>query len=67
MEAQDGLAAYELIKELKTDPKLIIIDIQMPRMNGAELAERLRTEYPNTKSFASRGTTTGCIRNVITS
>ncbi len=49
LEAEDGQAAYELLQNLETAPKLVITDIRMPRMNGAELCERLRMEYPDTK------------------
>jgi len=55
LEAEGGLAAYELIRELNTDLKLAIVDIRMPRMNGVELTERLRTEYPDIKILCISG------------
>lgn len=40
--ASDGESGYELIREKK--PDLVIMDIQMPKMNGLEMLERLREE-----------------------
>ncbi len=39
--AHDGQHALELLKELS--PQMIISDINMPRMNGLELLEKLRS------------------------
>jgi YesN/AraC family two-component response regulator len=47
MEADDGLTAYDLIEQSK--PGLVITDIQMPRMTGTELTDRLAVEYPDIK------------------
>jgi DNA-binding NarL/FixJ family response regulator len=43
-EAVDGLDAVEQAKKLK--PDLIILDLAMPRMNGAEAASILSTTMP---------------------
>jgi two-component system, chemotaxis family, chemotaxis protein CheY len=43
-EAVDGLDAIEKAKELK--PDLILLDLAMPRMNGAEAASVLREVMP---------------------
>jgi two-component system alkaline phosphatase synthesis response regulator PhoP len=40
--AGDGEEAWELIRQ--QTPDLLITDCQMPRMNGLQLAERLKTE-----------------------
>jgi CheY-like chemotaxis protein len=48
-EAGDGLEAYERLQDSARRPTLVITDIQMPRMNGAELAHRLRVEWPDVK------------------
>ncbi len=42
--AYDGAQAYESC--LKTAPRLLITDVVMPRMNGVELAIKVRTEIP---------------------
>jgi DNA-binding NarL/FixJ family response regulator len=44
-EAVDGVDAIEQAKELK--PDLIILDLAMPRMNGAAAASVLKRTMPN--------------------
>ena len=43
-EASDGLEAIEKAKALK--PDLIVLDLQMPRMNGVEAASALKSIMP---------------------
>jgi CheY-like chemotaxis protein len=43
-EAVDGIAAIEKVKETK--PDLILLDLAMPRMNGAEAASVLKSTLP---------------------
>jgi DNA-binding NarL/FixJ family response regulator len=45
-EAQDGAAALQMIKEQK--PDIAILDIEMPGMNGLEIAEALLSENSTT-------------------
>ena len=45
-EAADGVQAIEEAKKLK--PDLIVLDLAMPRMNGAEAASVLNTTLPKT-------------------
>ncbi|MCK5876837.1 MAG: response regulator, partial [Candidatus Marithrix sp.] len=45
LEAQSGMAALEVLLETKID--LIILDIQMPKMDGFETAEAIRTRKKN--------------------
>jgi DNA-binding NarL/FixJ family response regulator len=45
-EAADGVQAIELAKQLK--PDLIVLDLAMPRMNGAEAASILNQTMPST-------------------
>lgn len=40
--AQDGEEAWRLIQE--THPSLVVTDLQMPRMSGLEVAERMRAD-----------------------
>lgn len=45
--ARNGLDALELLRgpnKLPTLPKVILLDINMPRMNGLEFLEELRTD-----------------------
>jgi len=44
-EAGDGMAALERLRE-GFDPHVILADLRMPRMGGAELYERLQQERP---------------------
>jgi DNA-binding NarL/FixJ family response regulator len=45
--AGDGRDAYRKILELK--PDIAVLDISIPRLNGLDLAERLRAELPEVK------------------
>lgn len=47
LSAADGLEGYELFK--KNKPKLVITDINMPKMSGLEMAKKIKTEEPDTK------------------
>ena len=55
IQAEDGLVAYQLIQRFHNTLKLVITDIQMPRMNGAELAARISAEYPGLKILCMSG------------
>ena len=46
-EASDGLTAIELIARLQ--PEVAIIDVQLPDLNGLEVARRARDQAPQTK------------------
>ncbi|WP_150265791.1 response regulator [Paenibacillus tepidiphilus] len=45
--AADGEEALALMQELR--PELVLTDIQMPFMDGLQLAERINGDYPGTK------------------
>ena len=49
IEACDGEQAMEIARRGDRSLHLVITDIVMPRMGGAELAEQLGTEYPELK------------------
>ncbi|MBT3343940.1 MAG: response regulator [Gemmatimonadetes bacterium] len=53
LEAGDGMQALEIIGEEKLD--LIITDIRMPEMDGIQLLEALRAQYPNLPVLATSG------------
>lgn len=52
-QAEDGLDALEQIMELL--PDIIICDIRMPGMDGLELAQTLRGQYPHMKVIILTG------------
>lgn len=51
--AENGREATELIE--KHLPDVVVTDIQMPFMNGLDLAEWIRNHYPNTKIIILTG------------
>ena len=46
-EAKDGEEAYNLI--LKNNPDIALIDVEMPKMTGLEIARRIASEKPDTR------------------
>ena len=49
-EADNGRAAWQSAKELK--PDVLVMDVSMPEMSGAEATARLRQECPQVKVLA---------------
>ena len=45
-EARDGLEAVKLVGELR--PRVVLMDINMPKMNGIEATTRIMQQYPET-------------------
>ncbi len=46
-EAVNGLEAYDLF--VKHSPDIILLDINLPKLSGLELAKRIKTESPSVK------------------
>lgn len=51
--AENGVKALELVEEFQ--PDVVMTDIRMPYMDGMELADRIRTEYPATRILIFTG------------
>jgi DNA-binding NarL/FixJ family response regulator len=45
-EAQNGSEAVSLVEELR--PQVVVMDINMPKMNGIEATARIKTQWPQT-------------------
>lgn len=54
-EADDGLAGLEIYKQHRDKIALVILDLSMPNMNGAEVFERLRAENEQVPIMLSSG------------
>ncbi|HEU4434385.1 MAG TPA: response regulator transcription factor [Pyrinomonadaceae bacterium] len=52
-EADNGIAAWQQAKEL--EPDIVLMDITMPRLNGAEATEKIRELCPQVKVIALTG------------
>ena len=55
LSASNGLAALELLSRYSGKIHLVLSDVIMPRMGGAELAERLRMVRPETRVLLMSG------------
>ncbi len=53
--AQDGLEAVEMFKETPQAFSAVLMDINMPRMNGIEATTRILKDYPTAKIILSSG------------
>lgn len=52
-EASDGVEALALVE--RADPDVVLLDIQMPVMNGLEVLERISSSHPRTKVLVLTG------------
>jgi PAS domain S-box-containing protein len=53
--AEDGQQAVDLLRHLGDDVRLILLDLTMPELGGAEAATELRRMQPNTPIVAMSG------------
>lgn len=61
--ATDGVDALKLISTLKDEITLVITDVVMPEMNGAELVHNLRQKTPNLKVIYMSGYTNDALKH----
>lgn len=61
MEAADGAAALSLMAQPDLPPQLVVTDLVMPKMNGRELATRLRERFTDLPVIYISGHTEGLI------
>src|SRR5215472_5212680 len=61
LSANDGQEALEISEKFADPIHLLLTDVQMPRMNGLELAERVREQRPEIKVMMMSGETTTTI------
>lgn len=63
-EAENGIAAWQKAKEL--EPDIVLMDITMPRLNGAEATLKIRELCPNVKIVVLTGhRATGYLHEVL--
>jgi two-component system, cell cycle sensor histidine kinase and response regulator CckA len=55
--ANDGQEALEVCEYFKDPIHLLLTDVQMPRMDGLTLAEKIRDQRPDTKIVVMSGDT----------
>ncbi len=55
--AEDGEAALALVEQYGAAVDLVLTDVVMPRMNGRELAERIRRRFPGVRILFVSGYT----------
>jgi len=55
-EAEDGLAGLEAIRSLFPPPALLVVDLEMPRMDGIEMLQALATENYRPPVLVASGT-----------
>lgn len=48
-EAENGVQALEIVRESKDDIDVILMDINMPEMDGIECTEKIKSELPQMK------------------
>ena len=63
LEAEDGELGLELVRKIGSDIDLIISDIKMPKLDGIQLANLVRAEFPKIPIILISGYTDGALEN----
>ena len=64
LEAKDGLAAFELLQRLSGGVQLLVTEIQLPRMDGITLGQKVSTDYPKIEVLYMSGFVEETIRHI---
>ena len=63
LEAEDGELGLELVRRIGSDIDLVISDIKMPKLDGIQLANLVRAEFPKIPIILISGYTDGALEN----
>lgn len=55
VEARNGAEALDVVRDRREPIDLVLTDVQMPRMNGFDLVERLLRTHPDTRVLLMTG------------
>lgn len=50
-DAENGQAFLDVLRQTEQVPEIVLVDLEMPRMNGMELNEQLHRLYPSVKTI----------------
>ena len=63
LEAEDGELGLELVRKIGSDIDLVISDIKMPKLDGIQLANLVRAEFPKIPIILISGYTDVALEN----
>ena len=63
LEAEDGELGLELVRKIGSDIDLVISDIKMPKLDGIQLANLVRAEFPKIPIVLISGYTDVALEN----
>jgi len=64
LEAEDGELGLELVRRIGSDLALVISDIEMPRLDGIQLAHLVRAEFPEIPIILTSGYADAVLHNL---
>ena len=63
LEAEDGELGLELVRKFGSDIDLVVSDIKMPKLDGIQLANSVRAEFPTVPIILISGYTDAALGN----